>query len=119
LIKIEMRRSLLLKDRDGRSRVAFVQAHKVWARLLEGSVVNPSLPLCSQEKLVPELVHVVDDDAAFRTAIKRRLNIAGYEVVTYSSAQHLLDRMPSESEFGCILLDVRMPGLSGPELQVA
>jgi FixJ family two-component response regulator len=62
-------------------------------------------------------VHVVDDDASFRTAIERRLKQAGYEVVTYPSAQHLLDRMPSESEMGCILLDVRIPGLSGPELQ--
>jgi FixJ family two-component response regulator len=62
-------------------------------------------------------VHVVDDDASFRTAIERRLKKAGYKVVTYPSAQHLLDRMPSESELGCILLDVRIPGLSGPELQ--
>ena len=62
-------------------------------------------------------MHVVDDDAAFRAAIERRLKKAGYEVVTYPSAQHLLDRLPSESEFGCILLDVRIPGLSGPELQ--
>ena len=66
---------------------------------------------------MPGFVHVVDDDAAFRTAIERRLKKAGYEVVTYQSAQQLLDRLPSESEFGCILLDVRIPGLSGPELQ--
>jgi RNA polymerase sigma factor (sigma-70 family) len=62
-------------------------------------------------------VHVVDDDASFRIAIERRLKKAGYEVVTYPSAQHFMDRMPSESELGCILLDVRIPGLSGPELQ--
>ena len=35
----------------------------------------------------------------------------------YPSAQDLLDRLPSESESGCIFLDVRIPGLSGPELQ--
>ena len=62
-------------------------------------------------------MHVVDDDASFRTAIERRLHKAGYEVATYPSAQNLLDRLPSESELGCILLDVRIPGLSGPELQ--
>ncbi|WP_426434562.1 response regulator transcription factor [Bradyrhizobium genosp. P] len=62
-------------------------------------------------------IHVVDDDASFRTAIERRLNKAGYDVATYSSAQQLLDRMPDESEPGCILLDVRIPDLSGPELQ--
>jgi len=62
-------------------------------------------------------VHIVDDDASFRTAIERRLKKAGYEVATYSSAQHLLDHLPTDSGSGCILLDVRIPGLSGPELQ--
>jgi FixJ family two-component response regulator len=62
-------------------------------------------------------VHVVDDDDSFRTAMERRLKLAGYEVATYPSAQQLLDRPPDEDEPGCILLDVRIPGLSGPELQ--
>ena len=66
---------------------------------------------------MPGLVHIVDDDASFRTAIERRLKKAGYEVATYPSAQHLLDSLPSENELSCILLDVRIPGLSGPELQ--
>jgi RNA polymerase sigma factor (sigma-70 family) len=63
------------------------------------------------------LVHIVDDDASFRIAIERRLKQAGYDVATYPSAQHLLDRLPNESELSCILLDMRIPGLSGPELQ--
>jgi len=62
-------------------------------------------------------VHIVDDDASFRTAMERRLKLAGYEVATYASAAHLLDHLPSDSVLGCILLDVRIPGLSGPELQ--
>jgi FixJ family two-component response regulator len=66
---------------------------------------------------LPAIVHVVDDDASFRTAIERRLKKAGYEVATYPSAQQLLDCLPDENEPGCILLDVRIPGLSGPELQ--
>jgi FixJ family two-component response regulator len=66
---------------------------------------------------VSGFVHVVDDDASFRTAVERRLKKAGYEVTTYASAEHLLDRLPSDSVLGCILLDVRIPGLSGPELQ--
>jgi FixJ family two-component response regulator len=66
---------------------------------------------------LPGTVHVVDDDAFFRTAIERRLKKAGYEVATHPSAQHLLDRLPDENEPGCILLDVKIPGLSGPELQ--
>jgi FixJ family two-component response regulator len=69
------------------------------------------------EGLVPGFVHIVDDDASFRTAMERRLKKTGYEVATYASAEHLLDRLPSESVPGCILLDVRIPGLSGPELQ--
>jgi RNA polymerase sigma factor (sigma-70 family) len=60
---------------------------------------------------------VVDDDASFRTAIERRLKLAGYEVETYSSAQQLLDALPGVEKPGCILLDVQIPGLSGPELQ--
>jgi len=67
--------------------------------------------------LLPGRVHVVDDDASFRIAIERRLKKAGYEVVTYPSAQHFLNRVPSEGELGCILLDVRIPGLNGAELQ--
>lgn len=66
---------------------------------------------------MPGLVHVVDDDASFRAAIERRLRIAGYDVATYASAQDLLDRLPGDDGPGCILLDVQIPGLSGPELQ--
>jgi FixJ family two-component response regulator len=66
---------------------------------------------------LPGFVHIVDDDASFRTAIERRLEKAGYQVRTYASAQQLLDRPLDENEPGCILLDVRIPGLSGPELQ--
>jgi FixJ family two-component response regulator len=66
---------------------------------------------------VPGSVHVVDDDASFATAMERRLKRAGYEVTIYPSAQHLLDRLPSESVPSCILLDVKIPGLGGPALQ--
>ncbi len=66
---------------------------------------------------MPGCVHVVDDDPSFRTAVERRLKKAGYEVATYSSAQQLLTDLPDESGPGCILLDVRIPGLSGPDLQ--
>src|SRR3954469_7103626 len=50
-------------------------------------------------------------------AIQRRLKLAGYEVVTYASAQQLLDDPPGSDHPGCILLDVQLPGLGGPELQ--
>ena len=66
---------------------------------------------------MPGLVHVIDDDASYRTAVERRLRSAGYDVETYSLAQQLLDRLPDGETPGCILLDVQMPGLSGLELQ--
>ena len=66
---------------------------------------------------MPGVVHVVDDDASFRTAIERRLKHACYEVETHSSAQQLLDRLPGFEKPGCILLDVQMPGLNGLDLQ--
>ena len=65
---------------------------------------------------VPPIVHVVDDDASFRTAIARLLGANGYQVALYSSASELLDKLPG-GEPGCILLDVKMSGLNGPQLQ--
>jgi len=62
-------------------------------------------------------VHVVDDDASFRTAVERSLKKAGYSVATYSTARQFLDHLPDEGEPGCLLLDVRIPDLNGPELQ--
>ena len=66
---------------------------------------------------MPGRIHIVDDDDSFRTAMARRLKLSGYQVATYPSAQQLLDRLPDENEPSCILLDVRIPGMSGPELQ--
>jgi FixJ family two-component response regulator len=66
---------------------------------------------------VPGTVHVVDDDESFRTAVERSLKKAGYSVATYSSARQFLDHLPDESQSGCLLLDVRIPELNGPELQ--
>lgn len=63
------------------------------------------------------IVHLVDDDASFRTATELLLRQAGYEVVSYPSAEHLLDHLPNESARGCIFLKVKMQGLSGPDLQ--
>ena len=66
---------------------------------------------------MPALVHIVDDDPSFRVAISRRLTQAGYEVAAYGSARQLLDNLPTGDESSCILLDVRMPDLTGPALQ--
>jgi FixJ family two-component response regulator len=62
-------------------------------------------------------IHIVDDDQSFRTAMKRRLKEAGYDVAIYASAQHLLDHLPIGDEPSCLVLDVHMPGSDGPALQ--
>ena len=66
---------------------------------------------------MPTVIHVVDDDPSFRAAIGRLLRNAGYEVTTYDSARQMLEKLPDESRPSCILLDVQIPGLTGPELQ--
>ena len=62
------------------------------------------------------VIHVVDDDAWFRAAISRLLNVSGYEVADYESAANFL-RALEDARPGCILLDVQMPDLGGLQLQ--
>jgi FixJ family two-component response regulator len=62
------------------------------------------------------VIHVVDDDASFRTAIARLLRASGYQVALYESGEQLLENPPTLAP-GCILLDLRMSGLSGLDLQ--
>src|SRR4030095_7932251 len=63
-------------------------------------------------------VHVVDDDASFRRAVGRLLQAEGIEVRESTYAGEFLISSP-EHHSGCILLDIRMPGPSGLELQDA
>jgi FixJ family two-component response regulator len=63
-----------------------------------------------------DTVHVVDDDASWRSSVQRLLGAAGYRVVLYDSAEHFLDTAVLDSP-GCVLLDMRMPGLTGLQLQ--
>jgi len=66
---------------------------------------------------LPGVVHIVDDDASFRTSTSRLLRACGYTVETYESAEHLLDSLKRHTSTGCILLDIRMAGVSGLEAQ--
>ena len=60
-------------------------------------------------------VHVVDDDASWRKSVARLLSAAGYRVALYEVAEHFLESANID-EPGCILLDMRMPGLTGLQL---
>src|SRR5690242_9807978 len=64
------------------------------------------------------VIRVVDDDEAFRTAISRLLRAAGYEVRDYASAGAFL-LADGGSDPGCVILDLRMPGPNGLDLQAA
>jgi len=66
----------------------------------------------------PATVHVVDDDSSFLTAVSRLLRAGGYVVQTFPSAGEFLKRRSSDTA-GCVVLDLRMPGPNGMELQAA
>jgi two-component system, LuxR family, response regulator FixJ len=62
-----------------------------------------------------EMVHVIDDDEAVRESMSFLFRTAKIEVTSYSSASTFLDVLPT-TNLGCIVTDVRMPGMSGIEL---
>ena len=62
------------------------------------------------------IVYVVDDDASVRRSSERMLRVAGFKVQTFESARDFLSYQRPEGP-GCLVLDVRLPGLSGLDLQ--
>ncbi len=62
------------------------------------------------------IIYVVDDDPSVRQSTELMLESVGYNVKTFASAQHFLDAKLQEG-LGCLILDVRMPGISGLDLQ--
>jgi len=61
-------------------------------------------------------IFLIDDDPSARRGLSRLIRVAGFNVKTFSSAEDFL-ASPRYDGPGCIILDVKMPGLSGPDLQ--
>jgi len=61
-------------------------------------------------------IYVVDDDESVCKALRRLMKSAGYNVETFNSAQGFLNAVPPDRE-GCLILDIRLPGIDGFELQ--
>jgi FixJ family two-component response regulator len=62
------------------------------------------------------MVFVVDDDRSFRRSLERLLRIAGYQTQSFASAEEFLHKQHPELP-SCLVCDIRMPGLSGLDLQ--
>ena len=63
-----------------------------------------------------KIVAVVEDDASYRLALQRLLKSAGFSVQLFESAEEFLDS-GQQHETGCLIADIRMPGMSGLDLQ--
>ena len=61
-------------------------------------------------------VYVVDDDESIRRALKRLLRSMGYHAVTFDSAEEFMETTSCRGE-GCLVLDIRLPGMTGLDLQ--
>jgi FixJ family two-component response regulator len=63
-----------------------------------------------------KMVAVIEDDESYRVAVQRLLKSAGLSVQAFGSAEAFLDS-GQQRETGCLISDIRMPGMSGLELQ--
>ena len=90
--------------------------------MIEDSVLptsNPILDKNSRYFMLPSiediLIHVIDDDPSVRKAIRRLLQSMGFRAKAYASAKEFLKEKNEIKS--CIILDVQLEGMSGPELQ--
>ena len=85
---------------------------------MQQAQIRRSASSTSQPNEEQPLVMIVDDDAAIREALHELLLSAGMQPVCFASTRDLLDAgMPERP--GCLILDVRMPGSSGLDLQTS
>jgi CheY-like chemotaxis protein len=129
-------RRLLQEEPDGRppspdsalarARQAESETLKEYSRLLQiftdltlhGKLPDEAAAACSDRSYGKDgtMISVVDDDESIRDSTKTLLRSAGYQVVTFASAELFWDS-GAIHETECIILDVRMPGMDGLELQ--
>lgn len=62
-------------------------------------------------------IYIVDDDSAYSKSLVRLLKSVGYSVESFLSAQCFLDSVPVAHKTGVLILDLRMPGMDGFDLQ--
>src|ERR1700756_775010 len=62
------------------------------------------------------LVYICDDDTAIRRSLERLLDAAGFQVTSYATSEAFLG-VAGVLTVGCVLLDLRMPGMDGHEVQ--
>lgn len=66
--------------------------------------------------MVAPLISIVDDDDSMRASLDNLLRSVGFRALAFSSAESFLEASP-ELDAACLILDVRMPGMSGLDLQ--
>ncbi len=71
---------------------------------------------CMASERKEKLVAVIEDDESYRIAVQRLLKSAGLSVQSFGSAEAFLNS-GQQRETGCLITDIRMPGMSGLELQ--
>ena len=83
--------------------------------------MSPMSPTSPTSPVSARTIVIVDDNPEFRRSAHWWLTSAGYEVVDYGDPQAALDALPAAAPAGpaCLLLDVRMPGMSGLDLHDA
>jgi FixJ family two-component response regulator len=69
------------------------------------------------QRLDNHTIYIVDDDDSVRRALSRLLRSAGMDCESFPSGEALLDHLPDDAR-GCLIMDVRMPGLTGHDVQV-
>lgn len=63
-----------------------------------------------------QTVCIIDDDSQVLSSLSILLQVAGFAVKVFESAEAFLTSLSSDLEFGCLVLDVRLPGMNGIEL---